>query len=97
MKYELNFVCEKDGDREAIVYDIEFFYNPDQYGNGTYMSCDNHKKGYANYYFDIRYDRDYTPDTQVQFIVDWVLNTWNGKNGSYRTTEISVKEIPDER
>lgn len=95
MKYELNFVCEKDGDVVTEGYDVEFFYNPNQYGNGTYMSCENHDNRYSSHYFDIRYDRDYTKDRQVQFIVDWVLNTWNGENGSYRTTAISVKEVED--
>ena len=93
MKYELHFVCEKDGDIVPQAYDVEFFYNPEQYGNGTFMSCDNHAAGYADYYYDIRYDLDYAPDKQIQYIMNWVLNTWNGKDGSYRTTEISVKEI----
>lgn len=97
MKYELNFVCESDGDVVEQGYDVEFFYNPNQYGNGTYMSCKNHKAGYANYNFDIRYNKDYHPESQVQFIVDWVMNTWNGKNGSYKTTAISVKEKSDEQ
>ena len=95
MKYELNFVCEQDGDVVIQGYDVEFFYNPNQYGNGTYMSCKNHKRGYADYYMDIRYDHDYHKDQQVQYIVDWVMNTWSGKNGSYRATEISVKEVED--
>ena len=95
MKYELHFVCEKDDDIISQTYDVEFFYNEKQYGNGTYMSCENHMKGYNDYYFDIRYDRDYCEDRQVQYIVDWVLNTWNGENGSYRTTAISVKVIAE--
>ena len=98
MKYELCFVCvSEDGDRVKLGFDVEFFYNPKQYGNGTYMSCESHdKEKYHDYYFDIRYDMDYHKDEQIQFIVDWVLNTWSGKNGSYRTTEISVREKADE-
>ena len=93
MKYELTFVCEKDGDREELGYDVEFFYNPEQYGNGTFMSCENHKKGYADYYFDIRYERDYCVDEQKQFILNWALNTWSGKNGSWPITSITLKEV----
>lgn len=93
MKYDLRFVCEKDGDAVEQGYDVEFFYDPNQYGNGTHMSCENHKAGYTDYCYDIRYDRDYKKDRQVQYIVGWVLNTWSGNNGSYRATEISVKEI----
>lgn len=96
MKYELNFVCEKDGDVVSKTYDVSFFYNSNQYGNGTYMSCKDHVPGYQGYYIDIRYDRDYHKDKQVQYIVDWVLNTWNGNDGSYRTTSISVKELSND-
>lgn len=96
MKYLLDFICENDGDIVSQSYDVEFFYDENQYGNGTFMSCDNHKEGYADYYFDIRYDRDYHKDEQMQYILNWALNTWNGKDGSYRITDISVKEIADE-
>lgn len=97
MKYELTFVCEKDGDKIAEGYDVEFFYNENQYGNGTSMYCKNHAKGYYSPSYDIRYDRDYSADHQKEYILNWALNTWNGENGSYRITEIAIKEMPDDR
>ena len=93
MKYELSFVCEKDGHKVEQGYDVEFFKDEDQYGNGTYMNCVNHKPEYADQLYDIRYEQSYDESKQIQFIVDWVLGTWNGENGSYRATSISVKEI----
>ena len=66
MKYELHFTCEKENDVIEQGFDVEFFFDPDQYGNGTTMSCKNHSAGYADYYFDIRYEREYREDRQIQ-------------------------------
>lgn len=99
MKYELCFVVvsEDGSDKLNAGYEVRFTYDPEQYGNGTYMSCISHDRTIcSNRYFDIRYDRDYSKDQQMLFIAEWVLNTWTGKNGSYRATEISIKEMPDE-
>lgn len=93
MKYELTFVCEQDGDRIELGYDVEFFYDENQYGNGTYMYCKNHDRGLYSPSYDIRYDRSYSADHQKEYILNWALNNWNGENGSYRITEIAIKEI----
>ena len=95
MKYELCFVCvSTDGERETMTYDVKFSYDPDQYGNGTMMICK--KYGGRTEYYDIRYNRDYHKDRPMQFILDWVLCTWSGERGSWRATEVSIKEMPDE-
>ena len=95
MKYELTFVCEKDGHVVEQGYDVSFSYDPSQYGNGTYMYCENHNPEYTDYSFDIRYDQEYSEDEQKQFILNWALNTWNGEKGSYRITQISIKEMDE--
>lgn len=90
MKYRLSFICvSPDGKHhEESNYDVSFSYNENQYGNGTSMYCKNLRPGYANYSFDIRYDRDYSNDRQIQYITDWALNTWNGENGSWKISNI---------
>ena len=95
MKYELCFTCvSTDGERETMNYNVWFSYDPDQYGNGTMMICK--KKDSRTEYYDIRYNRDYHKNEQMQFILNWVLNTWSGERGSWRATEVSIKEVADE-
>lgn len=99
MKYGLDFVCVNADRTDSVhlAYDVKFSYDPNQYGNGTYMSCLSHnRKESGDRYYDIRYERSYSKDRQMQFILDWVLNTWSGERGSYRATEVSIKEIADE-
>ena len=98
MKYELCFVVTSEDGSDSIKaeYDVSFYYDPHQYGNGTYMSCDSHDRAIvSDRYFDIRYDRDYHKDQQMLYVLQWVLNTWSGKNGSYRATEVSIKEVAE--
>lgn len=95
MKYRLSFVCvSPDGKHhEEQNYDVTFERCGFDYGNGMGMFCKNLKAGYANYNFDIRYDKDYHPDRQIQFILNWALNNWSGDDGSWKITFIQCTEV----
>lgn len=93
MKYEVEFSCTNGEQTVQEGYVVSFAYDPDQYGNGTFMRCENKNPMYCDFDFDIRYDRDYSEDRQMQFILDWVLNYWSGKKGSYRAFDVRIKEV----
>ena len=79
--------CVKDERDGVLFYSIraEFVYDPDDYGNGTYLSLENNpfnlsgKASFPDEYLDIRYDTDYNPAYKPGYLVNWAMDKFTGR------------------
>lgn len=93
MMYNVTVLLENPNCKtEHVTYEkeVSFHRDEEQYGNGTFM-------WFGDDYYDLRYNREYTSDTQVQFIHDFCVNRWDGTRGSWLLKELTIEmRIGDE-
>ena len=68
--------------------DCEFDRDPDQYGNGYFLSIRS-KNGFENY-LDLRYDTTFNPDKQAEYLERWAHTYWSGKDGAYIVKQLNI-------
>lgn len=81
---------ENTEERKTLNYDCRFFFDPEQYGNGTYLHFGNDR------YYDIRYDTDYQFGKEIQYLCNICCNSWTGENGSWILKKVSIEETHEE-
>ena len=74
-----------------------FAYNPQQYGNGHYVSIT--QEG-ANKFFgvsyDLRYDKTFNRNRKEQWLEEWAKSYWSGKDGAYAVKTLKIgKEVAE--
>lgn len=90
MKVTITDPDTKDGMFSSLYFalDCKFVYNPEQYGNGYYVSikC----KEFYKQIIDLRYDKTFDRNNKEKWLENWARNYWSGKNGAWaiRTLEI---------
>lgn len=93
MSYLLNVKAVLDESIHNCEYKIDFIKSNSGYGNNTYMKVSNTITNITVWYLDIRYDRSYKSDRQLEYICKWACNNWSGDNDSYKLKEIAIIEI----
>ena len=74
---------------QHLRYRCSFYYDPEQYGNGFYLSIKNDHGGYFQG-IDLRYDRSFKKSEKEKWLEQWVKNYWNGKNGAWLIKNIEI-------
>lgn len=98
MKYEMKVVIYNPETPKGMLSDIMFnlscvfAYDPEQYGNGHYVSISG--KEFYRQVIDLRYDTEFDRNNKTAFLERWARKYWSGKDGAYavKTLEIFKKE-----
>lgn len=82
------------GDGAIKEYDakIEFICDPNQYGNGYTMVISSAMEPWGEQGYDIRYDKGFSKNYPIEYIVSFYSRRFNGENGAWKLTGISVCE-----
>ena len=101
MKYNMNVII-KDPNTEAgmnsdlwLKLEAVFWHDPEQYGNGYQVSIGSRKDSKIPLYssvYDLRYNKDFDPEHKMSWLVEWAENYWNGFNGAYKLSSISLEQ-----
>lgn len=81
---------------ELINFTFEATYTTDNddYGNSTYLNIKARDAGRTDsHLYDIRYNRDYHPGHEIEFLTGWACKYWNGENGAYSLKNISIETL----
>lgn len=94
MKASLTDPNTEDGLVSHLCFELDcnFCYDPEQYGNGHYVSIKG--KGFSPECYDLRYDRSFDRNNKAKWLEEWAKNYWSGKNGAWaiKTLEITKAE-----
>ena len=106
MKYDMTVTIndpntEKGMNSDLLFsFDVEFWCNENDYGNGYHVSIRNTTAGYElnHNVYDLRYDKDFHKAHKIAWLADWSDNYWNGENGAYKLKSITItrKENDDD-
>ena len=79
---------------------IEFRYNPEDYGNGHYMSVKSDLEPFGHAYYDVRYDRRFHASNPMLFLHEFYADRYDGAENSrfqnWKLTGIEIHEAEDE-
>ena len=73
----------KNGKSLEIEANIEFCYDPEDYGNGYYMHVESKEEPFGGQLYDIRYDKDFNPDYLMEYIMAFYSRRFDGKPTKY--------------
>lgn len=94
MKYlmKVNLI---DPNTKKSMYNLElicdFYYDPEQYGNGHYVSIKG--KEFYPLSYDLRYDSSFDRNNKPKWLEEWAKGYWTGKNGSWKIKSLSIEEV----
>ena len=74
-----------------LYFLCEVFCNPDDFGNGCYVSI--RGEGYSKYVYDVRYDKSFNIDEIDIWLKNWAKNYWNGCNGAWKIKSLQILKI----
>lgn len=93
MLYNITYhICSEYGDSKTLKGKVSFHYTPNDYGNGYYMAVSSDMFTYG---YDIRYDKDFSKDHIISYIVRFYENEYNGKNGAWKLVGIGIHEAEE--
>lgn len=94
MKYNVNLIIvdPKDKDTKELNYEVGFYHEPNDYGNGYRVWLNNKDTGYEEG-FDLRYSTEFDENHPELWITDYVYHNWTGENGSYDIQKITIERI----
>ncbi len=72
--------------------EIEFSYDPDDYGNGYYMDVEGENEPWGFSGYDIRYDTKFNPEKKISYIARFFEETNNGQNGAWILLGIAIEK-----
>lgn len=92
MKYLLTvkIVNPKDEKVKELSFDVEFWYNKEQYGNGYGVAITRDAGEYFELSYDLRYDTNFDKDRKEDWIREWAKSYWTGEKGSYRLLSVDI-------
>lgn len=73
-----------------LIIDCHFCHNPEQYGNGHYVSLVNRLLPFGKEVIDLRYDTTFDRNNKEAWLEKWARSYWSGKNGAYAVKELSI-------
>ena len=79
-----------------LIIDCHFCYNPEQYGNGHYVSLINRMLPFGREVIDLRYDTTFDRNNKAEWLEKWARSYWTGKDGAYAVKELSITRKGDE-
>lgn len=74
----------------VLELECEFGYDPNQYGNGHSVRI--RGKGGMEWCYDLRYDTSFCKNEKEAWLINWAKTNWSGENGSWKITELMIKE-----
>lgn len=78
----------------TMILKCSFAYNPQQYGNGHYVSIEQEGARFWQVAYDLRYDKTFDRNHKEQWLEEWAKSCWSGKDGAYAVKAIKiVKEV----
>lgn len=97
MKYNVTYhLNDGEGKTEIFKSVVTFYKHPTQYGNGYGMHIKSNAEPFGASIIDIRYDKDFNPESPIPYIVQFYANRYTGKNESWKLIGIRVHEAEDE-
>ena len=94
MKYTMKVTIYNPETPEGMTSDLffnlecNFHYDPEQYGNGHYLSIS--AKGFNKEILDLRYDHTFDRNNKEKYLEEWARNYWSGKNGAYAVKHLEI-------
>ena len=82
------------GKEMTLTFDVtvEFSYDPDTYGNGYYMGVTGKGEPFGCSFYDIRYDKEFSPSNKMEYVLRFFANKYSGKNGSWKLKKLFIEE-----
>lgn len=99
MKYHFSITITgtdyQEGGTKTLEYTgtIEFWHDPDTYGNGYYMGITSKLESFGSQSYDIRYDRRFNHYAPIPYIVQFFCDKYDGKDGAWKLNGITVNEL----
>ena len=97
MKYEMKVVIYDPETPKGMTSDLmfnlscSFTYDPEQYGNGHFVSISGRE--FCQQVIDLRYDTDFDPDFKIAFLGKWAEDYWSGTNGAYAIKKCEIRKV----
>ena len=85
-------LLNEEGNQEDYEGQVEFYNNPNQYGNGYGMLVVCKTEPFGRQTYDLRYDKDFDRNNKISYITQFFSSRFTGKDGSYKLIGIQVKE-----
>ena len=73
-----------------LIIDCNFSYDPEQYGNGHYVSLSNRNLPFGREIIDLRYDKTFERNKKAEWLEKWARSYWSGNNGAYAVKKIEI-------
>ena len=92
-KFDINiYLQNEEGDQLTYNGKVEFYKNPNQYGNGCGMGIYCKTEPFGRQTYDLRYEKDFDRNNKLLYIVQHFSSRFTGKNDGYKLIGIQVKE-----
>ena len=99
MNYKMN-VTIKDPHARKDMYNVlqfsftcYFKHDPNNYGNGYYVSILPDQKEFGSHLYDLRYDKTFNRNNKEQWLEQWAKNYWNGENGAWVVDTLEIEQV----
>lgn len=93
MKVTITDPNTKEGLFSSLNFDLDcnFVYDPEQYGNGYYVSIAG--KEFYRQVIDLRYDKSFDRYNKAKWLEEWAKNYWSGKNGAWAIKTLEIIKV----
>ncbi len=94
MKYQMKVVIYNPETPKGMTSDLYFdlscvfVYDPEQYGNGHYVSIGGRE--FYRQVIDLRYDPEFDRNNKPAYLEKWARSYWSGKNGAYAIKSLEI-------
>lgn len=98
MKYNIEMLIVDPNEKTEQVnrhYEIEFWCNSNDYGNGYHVSFNNVDSKGDKQLFDLRYDSNFDKNHPELWIADYVYHNWSGEQESYDVQKLTIERIEE--
>lgn len=74
-----------------IYLTCSVFYDPDDYGNGCYLSITGND--FQRQFYDVRYDKSFHRLQADEWFVAWAKNYWSGCYGAWSIANLNIEKL----
>ncbi len=93
MKVTITDPNTKEGMFSSLYFalDCKFYCNPEQYGNGYYVTIKS--KEFYQQVIDLRYNKSFDRNNKTKWLEEWARNYWSGKNGAWVIKTLDIIKV----